>query len=310
MQPILQIDLGSRKIETYAVPQKWEIEFLGGSSLAARILYSHLTKDLDPFSAEAPLLFMTGPLTGTAGPSVGRFVVCGKSPATGLWAESNCGGFWGPALRFCGYSGLLVTGKADHPVYIWVNDDQVEIKDAHQIWGKDTYVSQELIKEELNNEKIHVLTIGPAGENGVLFAGLFCDHGRTAGRTGLGTVAGAKNLKAIAVFGKNKIPLADPDAFAMLRHDANLLLKYDNVAQVTHELGSAGAADYADYIGSMPKRYYHQGTLDGIGKITGATMAESILTGVRACHGCVIACGRVVTLKDGVKEKVLNTRQL
>ena len=108
MQPILKINLTEGEISECQIPHEWEQDYLGGASLAARMLYPILTEELDPFSSESPLLFLTGPLTGTSGPTVGRFVVCGKSPATGLWAESNCGGFWGPELRFCGYDGLWI----------------------------------------------------------------------------------------------------------------------------------------------------------------------------------------------------------
>ncbi|MCX7608968.1 MAG: aldehyde ferredoxin oxidoreductase family protein [Anaerolineales bacterium] len=303
MQPILKFDLTTGETEEYVIPAEWERAYLGGASLAARLLYETLGPELDPFAPEAPLLFLNGPLSGTAGPTVGRFVVCGKSPATGLWAESNCGGFWGPELRFCGYDGLWITGKAERPVYLWLNDGRLEVRNAAHLWGRDTYETQELIKAELGISGMHVLTIGPAGENGVLFAGLFCDHGRTAGRTGLGAVAGAKNLKAIAVKGSKKIPLAFPERYAPRRSEANKLLKSDNIARVTHELGTAGVADYADYLGSMPKKYYHQGTFEGVDKISGATMSETILKGFSACHACVIACGRVVDLGDGTRRK-------
>jgi aldehyde:ferredoxin oxidoreductase len=295
MQPILKINLTTGEASEYIIPSEWERDYLGGASLAARLLYPMLTKDLDPFSPESPLLFLNGPLSGTAGPAVGRFVV--------LWAESNCGGFWGPELRFCGYDGAWITGKAEKPVYIWLNDGRLEIRDAAAVWGKDTYESQTIIKNEIGFPGVHVLTIGPAGENGVLFAGLLCDHGRTAGRTGLGTVAGYKNLKAIAVKGTMKIPLANPETYAPLRSQANRALKDDIISRVTHELGTAGVADYADYMGSMPKKYYHQGTMENVNNISGSTMAETILTGVSACHACVIACGRVVDLGDGVKRK-------
>ena len=204
MQPILKIDLATGNTSEFILPAEWDRAFLGGSALAARLLYPFLTPDLNPFAPESPLLFLNGPLSGTIGPAVGRFVVCGKSPATGLWAESNCGGSWGPELRFCGYDGLWVTGRADKPVYLWLDDNRLELRDASAVWGRDTYDSQALIKAEIGVPNAHVLTIGPAGESGVLFAGLFCDHGRTAGRTGLGAVAGSKNLKAIAVKGSKK----------------------------------------------------------------------------------------------------------
>ena len=303
MQPILKVNLTSGETEEYIIPAEWENDYLGGASLAARLLYPVLTRVLDPVSQESPLLFLNGPLSGTAGPTVGRFVVCGKSPATELWAESNCGGFWGPELRFCGYDGLWITGKADRPVYLWLNDGRLEVRDAKNVWGKDTYESQEIIKSEIGVPGMHVLTIGPAGENGVLFAGLFCDHGRTAGRTGLGMVAGSKNLKAIAVKGTKKIPLARPELFAPLRSAANHALKEDNLSHVYHDLGTASVVDYADYLGGLPKKYFHSGTFEGVGKVSGATMAETILAGTSACHACVIACGRVVRLEDGVKRK-------
>src|SRR5574342_1212670 len=134
MQPILKVDLSTGGSETYKIPEEFERAFLGGASLAARLLYPYLTKELDPFSPEAPLLFLNGPLTGTSGPTVGRFVVCGKGPATGLWAESNCGGFWGPELRFAGYDGLWITGKAQTPMYLWINGSSIEVRSAEHLW--------------------------------------------------------------------------------------------------------------------------------------------------------------------------------
>ena len=303
MQPILTINLTTREMGQFGVPAEWERDYLGGASLAARMLYISLARDLDPLSPQSPLLFLTGPLTGTAGPAVGRFVVCGKSPATGLWGESNCGGFWGPELRFCGYDGVWITGKAEKPVYLSITDNRPEVRDAAQLWGLDTYAIQSRIKEELGQPGAHVMGIGQGGENGVLFANIMCDHGRAAGRTGLGAVMGSKNLKAIAVQGKGKIPLFESEKYNLLRSAANHGLKTDNLSRVLHELGTGSAADYFDYLGSMPKKYYHAGVFEGAGKVSGATMAETILAGTSACHACVIACGRVVRLEDGAKRK-------
>jgi len=303
MQPILTINLTTREMGQFGVPAEWERDYLGGASLAARMLYISLARDLDPLSPQSPLLFLTGPLTGTAGPAVGRFVVCGKSPATGLWGESNCGGFWGPELRFCGYDGVWITGKAEKPVYLSITDNRPEVRDAAQLWGLDTYEIQSRIKEELGQPGAHVMGIGQGGENGVLFANIMCDHGRAAGRTGLGAVMGSKNLKAIAVQGKGKIPLFESEKYNLLRSAANHGLKTDNLSRVLHELGTGSAADYFDYLGSMPKKYFHAGVFEGAGKVSGATMAETILAGTSACHACVIACGRVVRLEDGAKRK-------
>jgi len=171
MQPILKIDLTTGKTEEYSIPEEWKVDFLGGASLAARLLYDSLTPELDALSPEAPLLFINGPLSGTAGPTVGRFVICGKGPATGLWAESNIGGFWGPTLRFAGYDGLWITGRAEEPVYLWINEGKFEIRSAVHLWGKDIYETQILIKEEVGRHNARVAVIGEAGERGVLYAG-------------------------------------------------------------------------------------------------------------------------------------------
>ena len=303
MQPILKLDLTTGKTEEYRVPEIWEKDFLGGASLAARILYSALTPELDPLSPEAPLLFMMGPMTGTSGPTTGRFVVCGKGPATGLWAESNVGGFWGPELRAAGYDGLWITGKAERPIYLWLDGNKLEIRDAQHLWGTNTYTTQEKIKEQIGEKSAHVLTIGPAGEKQVLFASMMCDHGRMSGRTGLGAVMGAKNLKAIAVHGINPIPVFDLARYAPLRSESNRVLKHDNEAKVFRELGTAGGANYAEYIGAMPVKYYSRGSFENVDNISGAKMTETILTGRSACQGCVIACGRVVKLGDQAKRK-------
>ncbi len=303
MQPILKIDLTTGKTEEYLVPLEWERDFLGGASLAARILYSSLTRELDPLSPDSPLLFMNGPLSGTAGPTTGRFVICGKSPATGLWAESNIGGFWGPELRATGYDGLWITGKAESPVYLWLNEGRLEVRDGAGAWGKDIYQTQDFVKEEIGVKGAHVAVIGEAGERGVLYASIACDHGRMAGRTGLGAVMGAKKLKAIAVHGTKKIPLVHAGRYAALRSEANRALKQDNEAKILHELGTAGGANYMEYMGQMPSKYYHQGSFPSVDNVSGAKMAETILTGQSACHACVIACGRVVKLDDGAKRK-------
>ncbi|MDL1909287.1 aldehyde ferredoxin oxidoreductase [Chloroflexi bacterium CFX6] len=303
MQPILKINLASGKTEEYRIPEKWERDYLGGASLAARILYEHLTPELDPLSPEAPLLFMTGPLTGTSGPTTGRFVVCGKSPATGLWAESNIGGFWGPELRKAGYDGLWITGKASGPVYLWLDGSRVEVRSAAHLWSQNTYTTQDKVKEEIGETSARVCVIGPAGERGVLFASILCDHGRMAGRTGMGAVMGSKNLKAIAVHGTNEIPVFDLARYKTLRSESNRKLRDDNEAKVLREVGTSGAANYAEYLGAMPVKYYSSGSFPAVDEISGARMTETILVGRSACQGCVIACGRVVKLPGDSRKR-------
>jgi len=303
MQPILTIDLNSREIGMVPIPKEWEHNYLGGASLAARLLFDVITPELDPLSPRAPLLFLNGPLTGTSGPAVGRFVIAGRSPATRLWGESNCGGFWGPELRMAGFDGLWITGRAENPVYLWITNGEVEIRPAIRLWGMETYATQAAVQKELGREKGRVAVIGPAGEAQIGMASILTDHGRVAARTGMGAVMGSKNLKAIAVSGKNKVPVADPGAYAPLRSEANRALRADPESLVVHELGTASVAEYMDYLGLMPKRYYQTDVFEGAGNISGSRISETILVGTHACHACVIACGRVVRLEDGEKRK-------
>jgi aldehyde:ferredoxin oxidoreductase len=303
MQPILRVNLTTGKITKLDIPLEWEQQYLGGASLAARLLYDILVADLDPISPAAPLLFLNGPLSGTAGPAVGRFVICGKSPATQLWAESNCGGFWGPELRMAGYDGVWIEGSAEKPVYLWIRDGNTELRAASHLWGMDTYQTQAAIEGEINAGKVRVACIGPAGEVQIPYALILCDHGRVAGRTGLGAVMGSKKLKAIAVQGHAKIPVFDLQSYLPLRSEANRILRTDNAALVLRELGTASSAEYFDYLGEMPKRYFSHGMYSEELRTSGSAMKDTILTGVSACHACVIACGRVVRLEDGEKRK-------
>jgi aldehyde:ferredoxin oxidoreductase len=301
---LLHLDLVSGEAQSLEVREDMQRDFVGGASLAARLLLPRLSPDLDALAPEAPLLLLTGPLTGTAGPAVGRSVFAARSPATGLWGESNIGGHLGPELRAAGLEGLLVTGRAAQPSYLWISGGRVEIRSAEGLWGSlDTYACQEAIRTLHGDPRIRVACIGLAGERAIPSALVLCDHGRVAGRTGMGAVMGSKNLKAIAVRGSGPIPLADPERYGRLRHDANLALREDNFSRTARQMGTAAAMDYFAYLGTMPSYYFTGGTFEGAGKLSGPTVAETILRRASACHGCVIACGRVVRLKDGGDRK-------
>jgi len=301
---IFHIDIGTVASHQSEINAELLRETLGGASLAARMLYPYLSKEIDPLSPDAPLLFLGGPLTGTKGAAVGRYVVCAKSPATGIWGESNAGGYFGPEMRMAGYDGIWITGQAPQPVYLWVQDGRVELCEAGDLWGKcDPYETQAVIRETHGDPLIRVASIGLAGENRLRFASIVCDHGRVAGRTGMGAVMGSKRLKAIAVRGKRGLMIAHPDRFAKIRTESNRSLRLDNVTEALRQFGSSSAGDYLDYLGDMPKHYFSKGLFDGADRISGEAMAESILSGVSTCHGCVIACGRVVRLADGEQRK-------
>jgi aldehyde:ferredoxin oxidoreductase len=308
MQPILTVDLSKGEIDELLISDELVSKYLGGATLAARILYDHLTPGLEPLCPEAPLLFMNGPLSGTAGPAVGRFVVCGKSPATRLWAESHCGGFWGPELRKTGYDGILIMGRSESPVYLWISGSvnqgqKVEVRSAERYWGLDTYRTQAVIEEELEQKNIRVASIGIAGESLIPFSLILCDHGRVAGRTGMGALMGSKNLKAIAVKGNGSVPIVEMESFKPLRSRSNRGLKSDPFVQVISDFGTSAAAEYFDYLGEMPKRYFSHSKFPEEIKISGTKLTETILTGKSACHACVIACGRKVRLAGEGEER-------
>ncbi len=300
---ILKVDLSTSTIERTQLPAEYARDFVGGSGLGARLLADELLAHgprpaLDPSS---PLLFVTGPLTGTAGPTTGRFTVCGRSPQTGLWGEYNIGGFVGPELRFAGWDILWVTGSAPNPVYLWIFNDTVEIRPASHLWGRaDTLETQRLIRREVEQPMAKVACIGLAGENGVAFAGILSDHGRLAARTGLGTLMGSKNLKAVAVRGTGKPWLARPDEYKQMRVESNKRLLQQNMTAVLHATGTSGSADYFQYMGDMPQKYWTGETFEGATLIGGAEMAEKYLVDTSACQGCVISCGRVVNLTPGL----------
>lgn len=297
---LLKIDLSTKVIEKDTIPQEWVKDYIGGSGLAARMLWENLDPNIDPLAPENPLLWITGPLTGTGGPTTGRFTICGRSPQTGIWGESNIGGFVGPELRYAGFDALWITGKSTEPVYLWIKNGEVEIRSAAAYWGcKDTYETQKSIKDELDEPKARVACIGTAGENQAPYALILSDHGRVAGRTGMGAIMGSKNLKAVAVRGTGKPPLFDLAEYSRLRVLSNKDLLQQNMTQIFNATGSSGAADYLQMVGDMPQKYWSQAAFESAGKVSGAEMAETILTGTIGCQGCVIKCGREVTIKEG-----------
>jgi len=297
---LLRVDLTQGQIREEEIDAGYRRDFIGGSGLAARLLWDVLDPGRDPLDPASPLIWMTGPLTGSGGPTTGRFSICARSPYTGIWGESNIGGFVGPELRYAGFDGVWITGRAAAPVYLWIHDGQAELRKADHLWGKtDTYATQRVIRQETGEDRARVAAIGVAGENGVGYASILSDHGRAAGRTGMGALMGAKNLKALAVRGTGVLTFARDGEYKQLRVAANKALMEENMTTVFRDLGTGNAAEYLQMLGEMPQKYWTQATFEGAERISGAHMAETILTGNAACQGCVISCGREVTVPDG-----------
>jgi len=236
---ILWVDLTKKEVSERSIPDKWYLQYLGGYGLAARILYEEIPADADPLGPDNALAFMPGLLTGTTTPFSGRYMVCGKSPLTGGWGDSNSGGTFGPEIKKCGYDGIVCTGLSDKPVYLLVKEGKATIEDATAVWGKDAVETEEILKLQHGN-RLHVAAIGPAGENLVRNAGIVNDKGRLAARSGLGAVMGAKKLKAVALKGNISYPYKDKYAVIQLTKEykdkmnfkdvmSRVMMKFNNI---------------------------------------------------------------------------------
>ncbi len=304
MGKILRVDLGAGRLWDEALNEEYARAFVGGSGLAARYIYDMVDGATDPWGADNPLIFMTGPLVGTAMPSAGRCSVCALSPLTHIWGESNTGGFIGPELRFAGYDGIVVTGQAASPVWISIVEGRAELRDATDLWGYDSYEAQGQVRAAMGEPKARVACIGPAGENLVPMAAVMNDHGRAAGRTGMGAVMGSKNLKAIGLRGRSRVPLSDPEGFKAVAREIIADLDGDVAAMSIRLAGTAGYVDMALMYGDMPIRYYQQGEWEGASDLSGVLMAEQYQNRNVACYRCPIACGRETRAPSYGLEKV------
>ncbi len=297
---VLKVDLTTGEMEDVEVPEQDYRDFLGGSGLAAKWFFDHQGWKAEPLSPENPLMIMNGPLSGTSLPGVSRLEICARSPLTGIWGEASMGGHFSPQLKRTGYDGIIVTGASDKPAYLYVTDDGVEIRDASHLWGKDTYETEELLKEEVGDKRAQVISIGPAGENLVKFACVMNDRGSTAGRCGMGAVMGSKKLKAVVARGNKKFPVADEAAFKQAREKMNELLKFSLVADGLRNFGSNVHMEYGMAIGDVPTKNWRLAYwAPGPEKLGGTSVAESILVKTHSCFACPISCKRIVEVKEG-----------
>ena len=299
---LLRVNLTSDEFRVEQLQEDLARNYLGGSGIAARILYDNLDPMVEPLSPENILVFMTGPLTGTIAPSCGRYTVCTKSPLTGIWAESHSAGFWGPELKFAGFDGVVFNGRAEGPVYLWVHDGEAELRSAKHLWGLDTYETELALRKELNDERVKVTCIGPAGERLVRVASVLNDMGRAAGRCGTGAVMGSKHLKAIAVRG-TKVNVIEAAEEVMLRSFLKKIyvtIRSHPTVQTFASYGTDGLMEMMHEYGDVPVKYFQRGEwADGIPRISGEAMAKTILKRSYACFRCPIACGRIVAVKEG-----------
>lgn len=292
MKNYLHIDLSTSMIHEELINSELTRDFIGGSGLSARLLYDRININTDPLGPENPLMVMTGPLVGTSMPAAGRCTLSARSPLTGYWGESNTGGFIGPELRFAGYDGLLITGRSEKPCWISIIEGKVKLHDAEQLWGQDTYQTQDSIRKILGEPKARIACIGSAGEHLVKMAAIINDHGRAAGRTGMGAVMGSKNLKAIAFRGSKKVPLENPETYQKAVTEVLQVLEDDLSVEALRIAGTASYVDMGLMFGDMAIRYHQQGEWEEGSNLSGVLMTENYLNRNTACYRCPIVCGR------------------
>jgi len=300
---ILFVDLSTREIKEETPPDSLYKDFIGGSGLGARILYSRQKAGVDPLGPENILGFVTGPLTGTPAVTGTRYQAVAKSPLTGGWGDANSGGYFGPVLKFAGYDAVFVNGISDKPVFLFIDDGKAEIRDARHLWGKSTYDTEDMLKAELSKD-VECICIGPSGENLARIACIVTTKGAAAGRSGLGAVMGSKKLKAVAVRGNKKLHLANEEAAQKLRREHVGELNTPRFGKVFlefhHTYGTADQADQAAHNGDAPvKNWGGIGVVD-MPDVSGLTLekAQANVDKRYGCWHCPLACQ--ASLKEGV----------
>jgi len=311
MGRILKVDLSTGTLRAESISEDVAKKYLGGKGYAVYMLYKYLKEyesrgmaptDIDPLGPENVLIFATGPGTGVPGfPCSGRYhVMALRSPLTGSVGSANSGGEWGPFLKFSGFDMIVIEGASEEPVYLSIINGSSELRSARDLWGKNTFDTCRILSKRVGGKNTSVACIGPAGENLVRMACIINDEHRAAGRTGLGAVMGSKKLKAIVVSGEEKVPVANRDEF---REISKRCLETMRKNRVTGEglptYGTSILINIINNAGALPYKNWQTGVNPHADKISGETLAETYLTGRRACWGCTIGCGRVTRVPSG-----------
>ena len=289
---ILRVNLSDKSISIEKPDEKFYRRYFGGTALIGYYLLKELKPGIDPLGPDNKLIFSAGVIAGIPCGGSGRSGVGSKSPLTGGWGDAQAGGFWPAELKRAGWDAIIIEGKSAKPVYLWINDDKVEIRDASHLWGKDTLEVEKQIQDELGDKRVRVAQIGPAGEKLVRIACILNDIIHAYGRNGHGAVMGSKMLRAIAVRGSKALPLANPEK---VREVAKWLAdNYKVVSAGMTAHGTSGGVPMLDAAGILPTRNFQKGQFEGHMDIAGATMTETILVGRGNCYACPINCKREV----------------
>lgn len=299
MGTVLRVDLTTRAIVHEDLDPDLARKFVGGRGLATKMLYDELNVDCDPLGPENMLVFSNGPMSLGGALSSGRYMVAAKSPLTGTICSSNSGGYFPAAFKTAGYDMIIITGRSENPVLLWINDDRVEFRDAEKYWGMDTQETAEAVKKDTRKDA-SISCIGPAGENLVRFAAIINDGHRAAARSGIGAVMGSKNLKAVAVRGTKGVQVADPEEILRCTIIADHIKKAD-LGIAFEEFGTPLFADVMNANNAMPTKNFQEGFFEDADMINGAEMYDRTMVRPKACYGCALNCGRNTRLPENSK---------
>ena len=296
---IVTVNLTDRTVEKESAAP-YADRFIGGRGIGSKILFDNLPQRVDPLGPENVLIFNTGPLSGTAAPASGRVDVSGKSPMNNYHAVSNFGGFWGAELSQAGYNHLVVTGAGEDPVYLYIDNDRVEFRDARHLWGMSTYDTISAVRQDLKDQDIQVISIGPGGENLVRYASINSSLGDTAGRMGMGAVMGSKKLKAIAVRGTRGVSLHDPKRFMEIALQTHQFLRDSDVFEnfkTSKVIGDPMFSKKAE--DSLTFGNYEAGSWDKFGRLKPEQFFLKYQIRRTGCFGCPLQCMHLVQLPEG-----------
>ncbi len=300
---ILRVDLTRGKILKRPLPPDLARGYIGGSGMGARILYDEVPPEVKPLSPKNHLIFATGPVTGTIYPPSGRYCVVTRAPLTGIWGEAHSGGYWGPELKYAGYDLIVIYGRAPKPIYLAIDDDEVELRDAKHLWGKNIAETTDAIEKEFGEPKPCVACIGQAGENLVRFACIVNERSRVAGRTGVGAVMGSKRLKAVAVRGSKGVEVADFDRVCELAeesHERYTTGEWGEVCQDSlYRYGTLGLVDWENEIGRLPTKGHQTGVFEHAREIGPERFVREFVVHRRSCMNCSIQCKKVSRAREG-----------
>lgn len=293
---ILRVDLTNRTHEILPLPASLARDFIGGRGFVAKLMWDEIPPGADPLGPENKIIVAPGPLTGAFLPGAGKLEWGAKSPATGGYGDSNIGGHIAPEIKYAGFDAIIIEGQASEPVYLYIDDFNVELRSAAHLWGQGALQSEAQLKTELG-EEFQICTIGPAGENKVLFACISHDFGRQAGRTGIAAVMGSKNLKALAVHGTKSIPLADPAATLEIGKQMFAACFAKPGFEEWTPQGTAGVTNWVNEVGAFPTRNFTSGFFPKYENINGEALVKRIKVTDKACYGCPIPCGKYSRVK-------------